>query len=105
LQLAEKQKDRYLVTCMQEKTIIFGKEYDDSLREKLLNAVKRMGGKLLSHDWGVGGSQELDVAQFEIGSELIVIESETYIGLSIRGSSQLVDQISEIVNGATSSSA
>lgn len=81
-----------------KKTVILGPEYDDLLRTRLHNAIRQMNGKSISCSWGVGGSQEIDIELVQIGTEQIVIESETYIGLSIHGLEKLVDQISNMVN-------
>ena len=83
---------------MRKKTVILGPEYDDLLRTTLRNIIKRMKGKNISRSWGVGGSQEIDTELVQIGTERIVIESETYIGLSIYGAAKLVDHIKYMVS-------
>ena len=82
----------------EKKTVILGPEYDDLLRTTLSNVIKHMKGKSISHSWGVGGSQEIDTELVQIGTEQIVIESETYIGLSIYGAVKLVDHIKDMVS-------
>jgi len=82
----------------EKKTVILGPEYDDLLRTTLRNVIKHMKGKSISHSWGVGGSQEIDTELVQIGTEQIVIESETYIGLSIYGTAKLVDHIKDMLN-------
>jgi hypothetical protein len=85
------------MTTINEKTVILGSEYDDSLREVLRNVLMQLGGKGFSCDWGVGGSQEIERTQVQLGANRVIIEAETYIGLSIRGPSELVNQIRDIV--------
>jgi hypothetical protein len=92
------------MTNIHEKTVILGTEYDDLLRTKLRNALKRLGVKDLSHNWGVGGSQEIETLEVQVGSERVIVEAETYVGLSIRGPAELVDQIREMVNDEISGS-
>ena len=82
----------------EKKTAVLGPEYDDLLRTTLRNVIKRMKGKSISRSWGVGGSQEIETELVQIGTEQIVIESETYIGLSIYGAVKLVDHIKDMVN-------
>lgn len=83
-----------------QKTLILGAEYDDALREALLNVLVRLGAKDLSHDWGVGGSQELETAEVEIGAGRVVVKAETFIGLSIHGPIELVERIRAMVIAA-----
>jgi len=82
----------------EKKTVILGSEYDDLLRTILHNVIKRMKGKSITCNWGIGGSQEIDTEFIQIGTEQISIKSETYIGLSINGPIKLIDQISDMVN-------
>lgn len=80
------------------KTAILGPEYDNALRISLHNVIKQMKGKSITCNWGIGGSQEVATELVEIGTAQIVIESETYIGLSIHGPEKLVNQIMDMVN-------
>jgi len=81
----------------QQKKVILGNEYDNRLRDVLKNVLIELGGKVRSHDWGVGGSQEMETMEVEINGGVLTIESETYVGLSIVGESSLVDRIFSIV--------
>lgn len=79
------------------KTIILGDEYDDDLKNRLIEKLKSIGATPLSTDWGVAGSQELDSLSVQLRGEIIVIEAETFVGLSISGSDGLVDEIARII--------
>lgn len=84
------------------KQIILGDEYDNKLRDILRSVLIRNGATELHQSWGVVGSQELETMQVELGSEKILIESETYIGLSITGSESVVDAIAAQVHQVVS---
>jgi len=76
------------------KTVVLGDEYDDQLKERLIDELKSMGAIPLSSDWSLGGSQELATYSVRIGDDVLDIKSETYVGLSLRGADALVDRIS-----------
>jgi len=75
-----------------KKTIILGKEHDDRLRSTLVELVKDMGGRTLNKSWGVGGTQEVEIWEVEMNGSEITFEAETYIGLSISGEQEIVDE-------------
>jgi hypothetical protein len=47
--------------------------------------------------WAVGGSQEIETTRLRLGTNLITVESETFIGLTISGPKFLIDDIAEQV--------
>ena len=63
----------------------------------MLHVLVRLGAKPGKHEWGIGGSQEVGTLEVEIGTDRVVLEAETYIGLSVQGPSKIVDRISEMV--------
>jgi len=78
---------------MSDENWIVGSEADLNLFHKLGKALKSCG-YLMSEEWsGVGGSQE--IAHWELSSPkgTLVVESETYIGLSVQGPKNLVQEI------------
>ena len=80
-----------------QKTIVLGDEYDEKLRAALIELLKSMGAASLRHDWGVGGSQELETLQVSVGGKVVVVEAETYVGLSISGDeAQIVEIASKL---------
>lgn len=82
------------------KTLILGAEYDDNLRGVLRNVLKRLGAKGLAHDWGVAGSQELETVEVLVGVDTVIIEAETFVGLSISGPVEIVERIQAMVAAA-----
>ncbi|MCY1498256.1 hypothetical protein D9M68_322400 [compost metagenome] len=74
-------------------TIILGDEYDDALRDALLAVLVRNGAVGIDKSWGVGGSQEVEVLVISLGGDLITIEAETFVGLTVSGSKAIVEDI------------
>ena len=79
------------------KTIMLGDEYDDDLKNRLIDKLKLIGATPQLADWGVAGSQELASLSVQLRGEIIVIEVETFVGLSISGSDELIDEIASMV--------
>ncbi|HFL6174921.1 hypothetical protein [Pseudomonas aeruginosa] len=73
--------------------IILGDEYDDALRDALRAVLISSGAVGVDKIWGVGGSQEIESLVVRIGSDLITIEAETFIGLTVSGSKVVVEDI------------
>jgi hypothetical protein len=80
---------------MSKITVNLGAEYDADLRESLLMALKKLGARRKGHLWGMGGSQELESAEFFIGAATVLVETETYVGLTISGPESIVEKIRE----------
>jgi hypothetical protein len=75
--------------------IVLGDEFDEDLRKKLGSVIKGLGGKKISDECGIGGSQEFSEVIVSLGEALVTIESETYIGLSVSGPEAVIQQIRE----------
>ena len=88
------------MTIPSQKTQILGAGYDDTLCEALLRVLMQLGAERLSHNWGVAGSQELESLEVLVGGDRILIEAETYIGLSICGPVEVVERIGGMVAAA-----
>ena len=80
------------------KTIVLGEEHDDALRCALRLVLVNNGATGIDASWGVGGSQEIEKIQVRFGSDLITIESETYIGLTISGPQLAIDDVASQVH-------
>lgn len=74
-------------------TIILGDEYDDALRGALHAVLVRNGAVGIDKFWGVAGSQEIENLVVRLGSDLITIEAETFVGLTVTGSKAVVEDI------------
>ncbi|MCI0564948.1 MAG: hypothetical protein MN733_41305 [Nitrososphaera sp.] len=79
------------------KTVILGREYEEAVWQSLRSVLKDLGGVVEDENWGVGGSQELTSADVIVGGQHITVEAETYIGISVSGESELIDQIQAAV--------
>jgi hypothetical protein len=86
-----------MMTSGDEVTVVLGPEHDQRLRRVVQEVILRLGGKLRKQDWGLGGSQEIETVEIKIGTDRLVLEAETYVGLSLRGPSQLVHRIEAMV--------
>ena len=75
------------------KELIIGKENDILLLEKLKSVLKEMGAEITRELSGLAGSQEYAEYTVDLKGEKLTIELETYIGISLKGPSFLVDEI------------
>ena len=75
------------------KTVVLGTEFDESLRRMLAEVMRELGATALDTSWGLAGSQERATAKLEIRGKVVDVESETYVGLSITGDEDVVDEI------------
>lgn len=82
---------------MAKKTLVLGNEYDDALRRALTDSLTSMGAEIAARQWGLGGSQTLETTNVYVGKDKIVIQSETYVGLTITGESRLVERLKALV--------
>lgn len=82
-------------------TVILGPEYDETLRTTVMDVMEQLGASVESRNWSVAGSQEIETVQARLADQEIIIEAETYIGLSITGDEDTVNEISERVRQAT----
>lgn len=79
------------------KTAILGTEFDHELRTRLAEKLKTLGAKTLPSHWWVVGSQEFHSLPVSLNNQVLIIETETYMGLSISGPDELVDEIASCV--------
>lgn len=74
-------------------SIILGDEHDAALRCALRAVLVEAGAKGITRSSGIGGSQEVELIKVEIDGELLVIESETFVGLTVSGPKPVVDDV------------
>lgn len=80
-----------------KKKKVLGNEYDDALRQALMACLAEMGADVAARQWGLGGAQILETTKVSIGRDVLVIESETYVGLSVSGPARLVDRVAALM--------
>lgn len=78
---------------MANETRLIGDEFDAGLRDRLMLVLRELEAETITSTWGVGGSQELESLEVKIDGQRVLIEAETYIGLSITGDSALIQKI------------
>ena len=81
-----------------KKKLVLGSEYDDALRHALLDCLTALGADIAARQWGLGGSQIIETTKIALGKDLIVVEAETYVGLSISGEARVVDRVAELLS-------
>ena len=64
---------------------------------RLRAVLIRMGAVKMSSTWGVGGSQEVETLVVNLDGREVVVEGETYVGLSVTGDKDLVNAIADRV--------
>jgi hypothetical protein len=79
-------------------SLILGNEYDNALRDALRIVLVRNGAVRVDASWIVCGTQEIEIIHIRLGNDLITIESETFIGLTISGPKLVVEDIAKKVN-------
>jgi hypothetical protein len=82
-------------------TVILGPEHDQHLRTAVMEVMRQLGASIESRNWAVAGSQEIETVQAQLAGNAITIEAETYIGLSITGEENMINEISKRVKQAT----
>jgi hypothetical protein len=72
---------------------IVGPEHNDATLSKLMLSLLELGYKIQDESWGVGGSQEIHKWAASSLEGSVSVESETYIGLSVIGTVELVEKL------------
>ncbi|MBU1413208.1 hypothetical protein KKC22_16990 [Myxococcota bacterium] len=80
---------------------IVGPEYDKALFERLALTLRALGYRLGSEWSGVGGSQEISHWEISGPSGSLILEAETYVGLSLSGSAELVVEVRQHFRGVS----
>ena len=86
---------------MDTETWVVGAEYEGPQFGKLGRALRELGYAPLPPEYGVGGSQEIRTWRAVGPLGELVVEAETYIGLTLSGPKLLVGSVRERVLGAT----
>lgn len=83
---------------MTEKTVSLGSEHDDDLRRRLKNVLAALSARKTDSSWGHYGSQMVETLDVIIGGLEFHIETETYMGQTLSGPTELIDRIADIVS-------
>lgn len=80
-----------------KRKLVLGDEYDDALRQAVMTCLTSLGAEVIARQWGLGGSQIIETTKLALGKDVLVVEAETYVGLSIRGEARWVDRVAALV--------
>jgi hypothetical protein len=84
-----------------KKKLVIGREYDKALRHELFELLAELGAEIAARQWGLGGSQILETAKVSLGKDTLVVEAETYIGLTLSGEARVVDRVAALLAART----
>lgn len=88
-----------MVSSNTQSSVVLGDEFDDFLRGKLVDVLRKLGAvSLRGSDRSVVGSQDLEELDVVIDGRNLHVEAETYVGLSISGPADLVEQVRQLVS-------
>jgi len=90
-----------MLPCVKKK-LVLGNEYDDALRQAVLDCLAAMGADIAARQFGFGGSQIIETMKVTLGKDLLLLEAETYVGLSVSGEARIVDRLASMVAERTS---
>lgn len=79
--------------------LLLGSETDDTLFDRLYSSVQSLGGSITDSGWALGGSQEITTYTIVLPTGSLEAIAETYIGLSLRGPTELVNSLASRVLG------
>jgi pimeloyl-[acyl-carrier protein] methyl ester esterase len=83
---------------IEQTSVILGDEFDDTLRARLIDVLKSIGTiPMCEAENSVAGSQYIETFRVSIEGKTFIVEAETYIGLSIRGPSEIVQRLCELI--------
>lgn len=81
-----------------ELSLVLGDEYDEALRQRLIKSLRGLGAVVDQvAERRIGGSQELETWRVSIAGESLLIEAETFIGLTVIGPTALVQRLAAMV--------
>lgn len=76
-----------------DKTVILGDEYDGALRARLFDVLRDLGAQMSGGARALAGSQDVETCRLRLDGAEVVVEAETYIGLSLSGPAEIVDKV------------
>ncbi len=81
--------------CIKNTTVTLGDEYDFELLRILKDILLECGAVELNHSSCIGGSQEIESISYKIENDVVNVELETYLGLSICGKKSVVEHLAK----------
>lgn len=80
------------------RTLKLGEEFDEAARQALHQVLLDLNASMVDEKWGIGGSQEIETVTVRIEERELLVEAETYIGLTITGDDDLVTVVANLVS-------
>jgi len=74
-------------------TVSLGSEFDIELRQALREVLEDMEAVGDPDWWRVGGINEISLAEIRVGSDLLTLEGSSWVGLTMTGPEDLINQI------------
>ena len=78
---------------MPQTTVSLGSEFDIDLRRALRDVLEDMEAVGDEGWWRVGGIHDVSLAEIRVGSDLLTLEAESYVGLTMTGPEDLINRI------------
>jgi hypothetical protein len=78
-------------------TEVLGREHDRRLAQATKWALRKIGARRLHHRWSLFGSQEVVEQRWQTSAGLLVLSTETYMGLKLEGPDEVVGQVRSLV--------
>ena len=75
---------------------LVGPEYDEAIRARLKGVLLSAGYEICGNTWAVGGSQESSQWSAAGPAGPLLIEAETYVGLTVCGNTRAVERLRRI---------
>jgi hypothetical protein len=72
---------------------VIGPEHDSALQRNLQAALRSLGYSSAESSWSLAGSQEISTLVVRGPDGVLTVEAETYIGLVVEGSRDLVEAL------------
>ena len=79
---------------MINESIVIGNEYDEKLIKSLFLTLQEIGAVKKDESSALVGSKDYYLATYEVNNLILTVEIETYIGVTLSGSSNVVREIS-----------
>lgn len=80
-----------------ERSMLVAADGDARAALALREALTTLGAETVSEEWGLAGSVELTWTTLLVGGRKLIVEQESYEGITLRGPADLVERIAAMV--------
>ena len=78
-------------------TVNLGAEYEQDAIEAANWVLREIGASPKNNSWALAGSQEITRFEWQRGPDALVLETETYMGLTLSGPDEIVRLVAALV--------